>query len=348
MNLSNFDYNLPKELIAQYPVKDRDSSRLMVLNREDSTFTGAVFKNITDYLRLGDLLVLNNTKVLPARLIGSRLSGGKVDILLLGHKQGLTFNSEAPLNIDTPIDGIRFRFKALIKPGKIKLNEKIIFADKNIYARRSAKDEITFYAQSQEEIYNLGAMPLPPYIKRPPKESDKIDYQTVYAAVNGSVAAPTAGLHFTKELINKIEQKGVAIAYVTLHVGYATFKPVKAEDITQHVMDSECFHVPDETLRAIERAKSAKARVIAVGTTALRSIETYALGKKEGQTNLFIYPGYKFKIADCILTNFHLPRTTLFMLACAFGGEEFVKKAYQRAIEEKYRFYSYGDAMLIT
>lgn len=337
MNLSEFGYNLPKELIAQYPVKDRDSSRLMVLNRENFTITGTVFKNITDYLRPGDLLVLNNTKVLPARLIGSRLSGGKVDVLLLEQKQGLTTDN-----------GIRFRFKALIKPGKIKLDEKIIFADKNIYAKRSAKDEVTFYAQSPEEIYNLGAMPLPPYIKRPPAESDKINYQTVYASVNGSVAAPTAGLHWTKELMDKAERKGVVIAYVTLHVGYATFKPVTTEDITQHIMDFECFHIPEETSKAIERAKSAKARVIAVGTTALRSIETYATGKKEGQTNLFIYPGYKFKIADCILTNFHLPRTTLFMLVCAFGGEAFVKKAYQQAIEEKYRFYSYGDAMLIT
>lgn len=328
MNLSEFDYSLPKELIAQYPVKDRDSSRLMVLNRENFTISGTVFKNIIDYLRQGDLLVLNNTKVLSCRLIGARVSGGKVDILLLSHKQGLTF-------------------KALIKPGKIKLDEKIIFVDKNIYAKRSAKDEVTFYARNQQEVYNLGVMPLPPYIKRLPEDADKIDYQTVYASVCGSIAAPTAGRHWTKELIDKVVQKGVDIAYVTLHVGYATFKPVEAENITEHVMDYESFYIPDETAQAIERAKSAHARVITVGTTALRSIETYAIGKKEGQTNLFIYPGYKFKIADCILTNFHLPRTTLFMLACAFGGEAFVKKAYQQAIEEKYRFYSYGDAMLI-
>lgn len=357
MKLSDFDYNLPKELIAQYPLKERDSARLMVLSRENKGINYTVFRNITDYLRKGDLLVLNNTKVLPARLFGARQTGGKVEILLLNKKNGLIFN-------------------VLIKPNRVKLNEKIIFNnignyiaphpsplpfgervkgegnfldDGRFYAVVSGKNEVTFSADNEEEIYKYGVMPLPPYIKRQAQDEDNIFYQTVYASCDGSIAAPTAGLHFTDGLISKIKSRGANIAYVTLHVGLGTFKPVKADDISRHRMEAEYFFLPDDTLRFMNDTRLSGGRVIAVGTTSLRVLETYALkGIKAGETDLFIYPGYKFKIADCLLTNFHLPCSTLFMLTCAFGGEELVKKAYQQAIKEKYRFYSYGDAMLIV
>lgn len=329
MKLSDFDYNLPKELIAQYPLKERDSGRLMVLQRDNGTIRHAVFKEITSYLRPGDLLILNNTKVLPARLFGARQTSGKVEVLLLNRKYDLVFN-------------------ALIKPNRAKINEKIIFDDGKFYAVVSGKNEITFYACNEQEIYEHGVMPLPPYIKRRPEKDDDIYYQTVYASSDGSVAAPTAGLHFTAELLSEIVSRGVNIVYVTLHIGLGTFKPVKAEDISEHIMDHEHFSISDAALESIENARLSGSRIIAVGTTSLRAVETYALnGIKQGSTDLFIYPGYKFKIADCLLTNFHLPRTSLFILACAFGGEEFIKKAYQQAIENKYRFYSYGDTMLI-
>ncbi len=360
MKLSEFDYILPQELIAQYPLKERDSARLMVINRNKGTIEHRFFKDITEYLCKDDLLVLNDTKVMPARLFGSRLSGGKVEILLLtlrpgsgqatsgfpfGHPQG-----DAPTcSLKAGIRG--FTFDALIRPNRIKLGEKIIFDKGNIYAQRTAKDEVTFYAQSLEDIYKHGVIPLPPYIKREPDDSDNIYYQTVYARKNGSIASPTAGLHFSKGLLDKLGSCGVNISYVTLHVGYATFKPVKCEDITKHAMGQEYFTVPDETAGSIDHTRSAGGRIFAVGTTALRTLETYALGDKEGYTDLFIYPGYNFKLVDCLITNFHLPRTTLYMLVCAFGfareQEKLIKDAYQVAVEKKYRFYSYGDAMLV-
>jgi len=329
MKLSDFDYHLPKELVAQYPLKERDSARLMVLSRKNKTIGDAVFRDISGYLDKGDLLVLNNTRVLPSRLIGTRLSGGKVEILLLNKKEEMVFN-------------------ALVKPNRLKLNEKVIFEGREFHAVVSGKNEVTFSAGSEEEIYRHGVMPLPPYIKRCAQEEDNVYYQTVYALTNGSVASPTAGLHFTGGLISEIKSRGVNIAYLTLHVGLGTFKTVKAEDISEHKMEPEYFFLPDETIKLIEDTRLSGGRVVAVGTTSLRALETYALkGIREGETDLFIYPGYKFQIADCILTNFHLPRTTLFMLTCAFGGRELVKKAYQQAITDKYRFYSYGDAMLI-
>ncbi len=280
---------------------------------------------------------------MPARLFGSRITGGKVEILLMKHKADLI-----PLEKDN-LKG--YAFEALIRPNRVKLNEKIMFGEGKIYAELSAKDEVTFYAQSLEDIYNHGVMPLPPYIKRDAEESDNIYYQTVYARENGSIAAPTAGLHFSNGLMGKLESGGVNIAYVTLHVGYATFKSVKCEDITKHAMGREYFTVPRETAGLIDNTHSAGSRIFAVGTTALRALETYALGDKEGYTDLFIYPGYKFKMANCLITNFHLPRTTLYMLVCAFGyavgQEKLIKDAYQLAVDKKYRFYSYGDAMLI-
>lgn len=328
MKLSEFDYPLPKELIAQYPLAERDTARLLVLERKQCAIEHRIFKNIVDYFRQGDLIVLNNTKVSPSRLIGSRVTGGKVELLLLKAKSGLTF-------------------EALIKPSRVKLKEKIIFNGGKIYGEVTAKNEVTFLAKDIETIYNLGVMPLPPYIKRDSQDSDNLYYQTVYAQELGSIASPTAGLHFTEELITQIKSRGVNIAYITLHIGYSTFKPVKSEDIAGHKMEKEYFQISKEAQGSIKQARLKRGRIFAVGTTACRSLETYALANKEEYTDLFIYPGYKFKLTDCLLTNFHLPRTTLFMLACAFAGKQLVKKAYQEAIDKKYRFYSYGDAMLI-
>lgn len=328
MQLSDFDYSLPKELIAQYPLEERDRARLLVLNRKDSSIAHRVFKDITDYLIRDDLLVLNDTKVLPSRLIGSRVTGGKVEVLLLKRKSALTFD-------------------ALIKPGRIKLKEKVIFNAGKIYAELTAKNEITFYGEGADRIYTHGVMPLPPYIKRPAEESDGIYYQTVYAKEEGAIASPTAGLHFTRELMDKIVSKGIKIAHITLHIGYSTFKPVKAKNITEHKMDQEYFNISDDTMKLIAKTRVENGRIFAVGTTSCRTLETYALGTKRGYTDLFIYPGYKFKTVDCLLTNFHLPRTTLYMLICAFAGKDLIRKAYSEAIEKKYRFYSYGDAMLI-
>ncbi len=328
MRLSDFDYNLPKELIAQYPLKDRTACRLLVLNRKKATLEHRRFSDLKDYLKKDDLLVLNDSKVLSCRLRGERLTGGKVEILLLSQKSGLTFET-------------------LIKPARVKPREKIIFKDKKISCIVNAKNEITFSAGDIEEIYSLGVMPLPPYIKREPRGSDNIYYQTVYAKEKGSVACPTAGLHFTQDFLAGMQKSGIDIAYVTLHVGYATFKPVKCEDITKHVMGREYFWINDDMIELISRTRGKGATICAVGTTSLRVLETFASGQRQGFTDLFIYPGYKFKIVDYLLTNFHLPRTTLFMLACAFAGENLVKKAYQEAIEKKYRFYSYGDAMLL-
>ena len=328
MKLSDFDYNLPKELIAQYPLKERDSARLLVLDREKLTLEHRVFKDIPDYLKEGDLIVLNDTKVLPSRLHGKRNSGGKVEVLLLNRKEGLTFS-------------------ALIKPGRVKLGEKVIFNGGKSEGIISAKNEITFNLKDTASVYALGLMPLPPYIKRSPEDLDNIYYQTVYASQEGAIASPTAGLHFTKELISGIESRGINVACITLHVGIGTFKPVKAEDITTHKMEPEYFKVTDEAAELIKNTRAKNRRIIAVGTTSLRALEAFSSGGKEGYTDLFIYPGYKFKLVDCLLTNFHLPRTTLLMLVSAFCGEKLAKKAYQEAVDNKYRFYSYGDAMLI-
>jgi len=329
VKLSDFDYTLSKELIAQYPLKERDKARLLVLDRKKGTIEHCLFKNILGYFQPNDLLVLNNTKVLPSRLIGSRKTGGRVEILLLRQKSGLTF-------------------EALIRPGRVKLKEKIIFNGGKIYAEVTAKNEIIFSAKDTQTIYNLGVMPLPPYIKRDSEDLDSVYYQTVYAQEPGSIAAPTAGLHFSEELIAKIKSRGVNIDYITLHISYSTFKPVKTEDITEHKMEKEYFRISKETQSNINQARLTKGRIFAVGTTSCRTLEACDSGSKQGYTDLFIYPGYKFKMVDCLITNFHLPRTTLFMLACAFAGKKLIRKAYQEAIDRKYRFYSYGDAMLIV
>ena len=328
MKLSDFDYSLPKELIAQFPLQERDSARLFVFNRKDNAISHRVFRDIIGYINAGDLFILNDTKVLPCRLMGNRATGGRVEILLLGQNSGLSFD-------------------ALIKPARVRAGERIVFPGSRITAQIISRNQVVFDAADKREVYSLGQMPIPPYIKREPAEIDTDFYQTIYARNEGAVASPTAGLHFTQELLDKIKAAGVEIAYVTLHVGQATFKPVKSEDITAHKMETEEFTIPQETIKLIRQTHQRKGRVFAVGTTSLRAIESYALGKNGGKTDLFIYPGYKFALADCLLTNFHLPRTTLFMLVSAFMGEVWAKKAYQQAIEHKYRFYSYGDAMLI-
>lgn len=328
LRLSAFDYYLPPELIAQYPLKERDTARLLILKRKQRTIEHTVFRKIVDYLHNDDLLVLNNTKVLPSRIFGRRLTGGKVELLLLRRKDKLTFD-------------------ALIKPSRIKLGEKIIFNNGEISGIMSRKNEVTFGATDINSVFKQGVMPLPPYIKREAEDLDNIYYQTIYAQEEGAIASPTAGLHFTKKLLWQIEVLGVNFLYLTLHIGLGTFRPVEVDDITKHKMEPEYFRVPKETSRVLENTRKNNGRVIAVGTTSLRALETSASGRREGYTDLFIYPGYKFKVADALLTNFHLPRTTLFILVCAFARERLIKRAYQEAIDKKYRFYSYGDAMLI-
>ena len=337
MKLSDFDYHLPKELIAQYPLHERDSARLLVVDRAKAAIKHSTFKDIAQFLFKGDLLVLNDTKVLPCRLFGRRSTGGKVEILLLNRTQGGVFN-------------------CYMKPSRLRIDEKVNFEDSKVFVKITGKNEVTFNTDDLNSIYRLGVMPLPPYIKRAAEDSDNIYYQTVYARNEGAVAAPTAGLHFTQSLIEEIRAKKVEFAHVTLHVGAGTFKPVKIEDVTKHKMDPEYLEISKQAVELLRNAKERNNRVLAVGTTSLRALEAKAefitnyqlpVADYRDSTDLFIYPGYKFKLVDCLLTNFHLPKTTLFMLVCAFAGEKLAKKAYAEAIAEKYRFYSYGDAMLI-
>lgn len=328
LKLSEFDYPLPKELIAQYPLLNRQEARLLILNRKSQKISHGIFKDIGDFFSKNDLLVLNDTKVLHCRLIGNKATGGKVEILLTRRINATTFS-------------------CLVQPSRTKPGEKIIFALGAIIGTLIRRGQISFKQPDADTIYNYGIVPLPPYIKREPEDLDKAYYQTVYAKNEGALASPTAGLHFTQESLNDIRGFGVNLAYLTLHVGLGTFRPVRCVDITEHKMEPEYFVVPDTTIALLNQAKADKGRVIAVGSTSLRALETFSSGRKEGNTDLFIYPGYKFKLTDCLLTNFHLPRTTLFMLVCAFSGEKLIKQAYQEAVDKKYRFYSYGDAMLI-
>ncbi len=328
LKLSEFDYLLPKELIAQYPLKNREEARLLVINRKSGQIIHSVFKDVRQFLKKNDLLVLNDTRVLHCRLIGKKITGGRVEILLTRRINGTLFS-------------------CLIQPSRTKVGQEIIFAGGKIRGVISGRGQIRFKQSEADAIYDFGIVPLPPYIKREPEDLDTVYYQTVYAKNAGALASPTAGLHFTQELLKDIRQGSVNFAYLTLHVGLGTFRPVKCEDITKHKMEPEYFLVPDAAVALLNQAKADKGRVITVGTTALRALETYASGRKEGNTELFIYPGYKFKLVDCLLTNFHLPKTTLLMLVCAFGGRELMLKAYQEAVDNKYRFYSYGDAMLI-
>lgn len=340
MKTADFDYELPQELIAQDPLEQRDSSRLLILDKKTGERTHRIFHDIIDYLHEGDCLVINNTKVIPARLIGEREgTGGKVEVLLLKRKT----------------DNV---WETLVKPGKkARPGMRLSFGGGLLHAEvQEVVDEgnrlIRFeYEGIFEEILDqLGQMPLPPYITHQLK--DKNRYQTVYAKYEGSAAAPTAGLHFTEELLQKIQEKGVKIARVTLHVGLGTFRPVKVDDVTQHHMHTEFYHVSQEAADIINETKKQGGRVICVGTTSCRTVESAADGQgvvqaTEGDTDIFIYPGYQFKVLDCLITNFHLPESTLLMLVSALAGKENIMAAYKEAVEMKYRFFSFGDAMFI-
>lgn len=340
MKTADFDYDLPQELIAQDPLEQRDSSRLLILDKETGERTHKIFHDIIDYLHEGDCLVINNTKVIPARLIGEREgTGGKVEVLLLKRRS----------------DNV---WETLVKPGKkARPGMRLSFGNGLLHAEvQEVVDEgnrlIRFeYEGIFEEILDqLGQMPLPPYITHQLK--DKNRYQTVYAKYEGSAAAPTAGLHFTEELLEQIRAKGVKIARVTLHVGLGTFRPVKVEDVTEHHMHTEFYHVSEEAADIINETKKQGGRVICVGTTSCRTIESAAddqgiVHATEGDTDIFIYPGYQFKVLDCLITNFHLPESTLLMLVSALAGKENIMAAYREAVEMRYRFFSFGDAMFI-
>ena len=340
MKTADYDYELPQELIAQDPLEQRDSSRLLILDKKTGERTHRIFHDIIDYLHEGDCLVINNTKVIPARLIGEREgTGGKVEVLLLKRKT----------------DNV---WETLVKPGKkARPGMRLSFGGGLLHAEvQEVVDEgnrlIRFeYEGIFEEILDqLGQMPLPPYITHQLK--DKNRYQTVYAKYEGSAAAPTAGLHFTEELLQRIQEKGVRIARVTLHVGLGTFRPVKVEDVTEHHMHTEFYHVSQEAADIINETKKQGGRVICVGTTSCRTIESAAdehgvVQATEGDTDIFIYPGYQFKVLDCLITNFHLPESTLLMLVSALAGKEHIMAAYKEAVAMKYRFFSFGDAMFI-
>lgn len=340
MNINEFDYELPHELIAQDPIEDRSSSRLLVLDKNTGETRDSIFKNIVDELEPGDCLVINNTKVIPARLMGVKEdTGAHIEVLLLKREQ----NDE---------------WEVLVKPGKkAKPGTRIVFGDGRLKADvleviDDGNRRIKFYYDGVFEaiLDELGQMPLPPYITHQLK--DKNRYQTVYAKHEGSAAAPTAGLHFTKELLEKIEKKGVVIASVTLHVGLGTFRPVKVENVLEHHMHSEYYNIEQSEADKINAARAAGKRVIAVGTTSCRTLEAAAdangcLKAQNGWTDIFIYPGYKFKVVDALITNFHLPKSTLVMLVSALAGRENILAAYREAVEKKYRFFSFGDAMFI-
>ncbi|SCJ78321.1 S-adenosylmethionine:tRNA ribosyltransferase-isomerase [uncultured Eubacterium sp.] len=346
MKIDEFDYELPKELIAQKPSEKRDVCRMMVLDRQKGTITHQHFFDVIDYLNAGDCLVLNNSKVLPARLFGEKEgTGAKIEFLLIKRIEG-------------------DRWETMVKPGKrLKPGDSVTFSD---HFRADILDygpdgtriaEFRYDGIFMERLEELGKMPLPPYIERESTLEDKDMYQTVYCKEEGSVAAPTAGLHFTEELLQKAQDKGVRLAYVTLHVGIGTFRPVKCENVEDHHMHFEEYFVDEETAKIINETILAGGRIISVGTTSTRTLESAAYhdegsGKNliragEGSTGIFIYPGYEYKVVDALITNFHLPKSTLLMLISALYDREKILEAYQAAVEEKYRFFSYGDAMLI-
>ncbi len=342
MDINLFDYELPKELIAQTPLEKRDSSRLLVLNKNNGNIKHEHFNNIKNYLKKGDVLVLNNTKVIPARLIGEKEeTGAVIELLLL-----------KDLGNDT--------WECLSKPAKrLKIGTIVSFGDGLLKAKVTEKfDEgithvkLLYDGILMEILDKLGTMPLPPYIHETLQDQGR--YQTVYAKLPGSAAAPTAGLHFTKELLKEIEEMGITVCYVTLHVGLGTFRPVEEENVLNHKMHSEYYQMNEETANILNNAKKEGRRIIAVGTTSTRTLETIATNNNgifkasSGDTNIFIYPGYEFKAIDCLITNFHLPKSTLVMLVSALAGRENILNAYKEAVNEKYRFFSFGDAMFIT
>ena len=346
MKLSEFDYELPKDLIAQFPSEKREKSNLMVLNRVNKTIEHKKFFNITEFLSENDVLVMNNTRVIPARLIGRKSTGAEIEVFLLEQASEKEWH-------------------ALIKPAKrVKQGTEIIFSE-NFKATVISREEDEkwkvkfFYDGDFQEILNeTGHIPLPPYIERNLSNDDlkKLDferYQTVYAQKPGSVAAPTAGLHFTEEILGKLKEKNIQICTVSLNVGLGTFKPVRAENILDHKMDREYYEIPENTIKIIKKAKKEGKNIVAVGTTTVRTLETAfapdgEILSPEGWSRLFIYPGYNFKVVDRLITNFHLPKSTLLMLVSAFAGKDFVFRAYKEAAAKNYRFYSYGDCMFIS
>lgn len=340
MKTSDFAYDLPEELIAQDPLEDRTSSRLMLLDKKTGERKHTVFHEIVEYLNPGDCLVINDTRVIPARLIGEREeTGGKVEVLLLKRREN---------NI----------WETLVKPGrKARPGTRLVFGGgllraevKEVVEEGNRLIQFEYEGIFEEILDQLGQMPLPHYITHTLK--DKNRYQTVYAKYDGSAAAPTAGLHFTNELLEKIQEKGIRIARVTLHVGLGTFRPVKVEDVTEHHMHTEYYHVTKEAADLINRTKQEGGRVVCVGTTSCRTVESAAdekgiVHEGEGDTSIFIYPGYRFRVLDCLITNFHLPESTLLMLVSALAGKDHVMAAYEEAVRERYRFFSFGDAMFI-
>ena len=341
MKTSDFDYILPPELIAQTPTERRDASRLLCLDKRTGAYSHHHFYELPDFLRPGDCLILNDSRVLPARLLGRRLpGGGACEVLLLIDRGGDVW-------------------ECIVRPGKhLRAGARLSFGDGELTAEVSevlpdGNRLVHFFYDGifLEVLERLGRMPLPPYIKA--ELQDKERYQTVYSRVNGSAAAPTAGLHFTPELLETIAAKGVKLGYVTLHVGLGTFRPVKEEDVEAHEMHSEYCTVPEETARLINETKASGGRVICVGTTSCRTIESWAgedgtMKAAAGWTNIYIYPGYRFKVMDALITNFHLPQSTLLMLVSALAGREHVLAAYEEAVRERYRFFSFGDAMFIS
>jgi len=340
MKVSDFNYELPKELIAQHPYDKRDEARLMVLDRKTHTIEHKVFKNIIDYLEPGDCLVINNTKVIPARLYGKKDTGAKVEVLLLKRIENDTW-------------------EAMVRPGnKLRPGAKVVFGDGILKATildvlegGNRKIEFEYDGIFNEILDKVGLMPLPPYITEASREDNK-KYQTVYAKYEGSAAAPTAGLHFTEDLLEEIRKKGIKIANVTLHVGIGTFRPVKVDNVEDHVMHSEHFYIKKEDADKINETKKSGHKVIAVGTTSCRVLESIAdenglVSETESDTSIFIYPGYKFKCVDNLITNFHLPESTLIMLVSSLASREFILEAYNEAVKQEYKFFSFGDAMYI-
>lgn len=339
MKVSDFNYELPEELIAQHPYDKRDEARLMVIHKNTHQIEHKIFRDVIQYLEPGDCLVINNTKVLPARLYGKKDTGASVEFLLLKRIQGDIW-------------------EVIVRPGnKLKPGSKVEFGDQLLKAEvlevlegGTRKVKFEYKGIFNEILDKIGLMPLPPYIKEKLKENDK--YQTVYAKQEGSSAAPTAGLHFTEELLAEIKKKGVEIANVTLHVGIGTFRPVKVEKVEEHAMHSEHYYIQKEEAEKINQAKKNGHKIIAVGTTSCRVLESVAdenglVREIEGDTNIFIYPGYPFKCMDRLITNFHLPESTLIMLVSSLAGKDFIMEAYEEAIKEKYKFFSFGDAMMI-
>lgn len=340
MKVSDFDFYLPEELIAQHPLEKRDASRLMVLDKKTGSIEHKSFHDVIDYLNEGDTLVLNNTRVMPARLIGEKENtGGKIEFLLLKRIEGDKWECLAKPGKKAKI-GQRFTF------GEGKLKCQVV----DIVEEGNRVIEFSYEGIFEQVLDELGEMPLPPYITE--RLEDRERYQTVYSKEKGSAAAPTAGLHFTEELLKEIKAKGINIAYLTLHVGLGTFRPVKVDDINEHIMHSEFYHLDKESADIINETKKRGNKVIAVGTTSTRTLETIGdengfVREQSGWTDIFLYPGYKYKVIDKLITNFHLPESTLIMLVSALAGKENVMNAYNEAVKERYRFFSFGDSMII-